>query len=288
MSEFSRERPQEISRREWLKVAATAAVMCVLDCNDGEAQVVDHQVKRALDDPRVSHDLIEFQGGDALIGGYLAHPKKEGSFPAVVVITGSSIRDEYVQNMTAMLAQAGFVGFAPDIFALQKPEMPLEEKRRIFVEQITDERIFADLDAAAAYLAKQPFVRGQKIGTTGFCFGGRCALMYATRNANVAAVVPFYGNLKTPEFAKRTTDPVDVVDRIHAAVQGHYSKDDDEIPLPQLSQFESDLNRNHTEAKFYTYDAPHGFFAYGRSTYNDAAARKSWKRAVEFFHKHLR
>jgi len=46
--------------------------------------------------------------------------------------------------------------------------------------------------------------------------------------------------------------------------------------------------RNHTQAKFYTYDAPHGFFAYGRSTYDDAAARKSWKRAVEFFHEHLR
>src|SRR5262245_48624228 len=154
MSVFSRERPQEISRREWLKVAATAAVMCVLDCNDGEAQVADPAIKRALADPHVSHDLIEFQGGAARIGGYLAHPKKEGSFPAVVVITGSSIRDEYVQNMTAMLAQAGFVGFAPDIFALQKPEMSLEEKRRVFVEQITDDRIFADLDAATVYLAQ--------------------------------------------------------------------------------------------------------------------------------------
>jgi carboxymethylenebutenolidase len=288
MSEFSRERPLKISRREWLKAAATAAVVCVLDCKDGEAQVADHKIKRALDDPRVSHDLIEFQGGDARIGGYLARPKKEGRFPAVMVITGSSIRDEYVQNMACMLAQAGFVGFAPDIFALQKPEMSLEEKRRVFVEQITDDRIFADLDAAAAYLAEQQFVRGPKIGATGFCFGGRCALMYATRNANVGAVVPFYGNLKTPEFAKRTSDPIDVVERIHAAVQGHYSKNDDEIPLPQLSQFESDLIHNHTQAKFYTYDAPHGFFAYGRSTYNDAAARKSWKRAVEFFHEHLR
>src|SRR4029453_17473955 len=111
------------SRREWLKAAATAAVVCVLDCKDGEAQVADHKIKRALDDPRVSHDLIEFQGGDARIGGYLARPKKEGRFPAVMVITGSSIRDEYVQNMACMLAQAGFVGFAPDIFALQKPEM---------------------------------------------------------------------------------------------------------------------------------------------------------------------
>src|SRR5262249_62419377 len=109
-----------------------------------------------------------------------------------------------------------------DIFARQRPEMSADEKRRIFVEQITDERIFADLDAAAAHLARQPFVRGQRIGATGFCFGGRCALMYAARNANVVAVVPFYGNLKTPEFAKRASHPIDVVERIHAAVQGDY------------------------------------------------------------------
>src|SRR5262245_36509485 len=121
MSEVSRGRPGEMSRRQLLKTAAAVAVMCVLDCQEGEAQVANPAIKKALDDPRVSHDLIEFQGGAARIGGYLARPKKDGSFPAVVVITGSSISDEYVQNTTCMLAQAGFVGFAPDIFALQRP-----------------------------------------------------------------------------------------------------------------------------------------------------------------------
>jgi hypothetical protein len=36
---------------------------------------------------------------------------------------------------------------APNIYSLQKETMTAEEKRRVFAEQITDERIFLDLQA---------------------------------------------------------------------------------------------------------------------------------------------
>src|SRR5262249_32818698 len=152
-------------------------------------------------------------------------------------------------------AQAGFVGFAPNIYWLQKDEMSGEEKRRIFADEITDSHIYADLFASLKFLRSQSFVRRGKAGITGFCFGGRCALMFAPRCKDIGAVVPFYGNLKTPEFAKREKDPVDVVREIKAPVQGHYSNADAEIPLSQLKQFEHDLKLHKTKAEFFTYDA---------------------------------
>jgi carboxymethylenebutenolidase len=111
--------------------------------------------------------------------------------------------------------------------------------------------------------------------------------MFATECKDIAAVVPFYGNLKTPEFAKRDKDPVDVVSEIRVPVQGHYSNADAEIPLTQLKQFEHDLKLHKTTADFFTYDAPHGFFAYTRKSYREESAKLAWERTVNFLRKSL-
>jgi carboxymethylenebutenolidase len=103
----------------------------------------------------------------------------------------------------------------------------------------------------------------------------------------IAAVAPFYGNLNTPEFAKRDKDPVDVVSEIKTPVQGHYSNADIEVPLTQLKQFEHDLKLHKATAEFFTYDAPHGFFAYTRKSYREKAAKLAWERTVNFLHKLL-
>jgi carboxymethylenebutenolidase len=277
----------DMSRRALLKGAAAAVTWCVLDCVPAAAQAPAPAIGRALDDPAVSHGPVSFDGGREKIGGYLSHPKKDGRFPAVLVITGSSLADEYIPNTTAMLAKAGFVGFAPDIFALQQNAATPDERRQILADEITDSTIYGDLDAAVRFLRTQAFVNGGKIGATGFCFGGRCALMYATHSRDVGAVAPFYGNLKTPAFAKRSVDPIDVPDKILAPVQGHYARVDDEIPLDQLSRFEAALKLAGARADFYLYDAPHGFFAYNRSTYNEAAARTAWQRTTGFLHREL-
>lgn len=288
MSHSRRYADPKITRRQVLGGLASLAVFCVLDCEPAEAQVVDPKIKKALDDPKVQHSLVEFKGGHETIGGYLARPRAAGKYPVVLVVTGSSISDEYIPNTTALLAQAGFVGFAPDIFALQRNGKSGEEKRQIFADQITDDYLFADLDASIDYLKVQDVVAKGKAGIMGFCFGGRTALMYAGYSDNIAAVAPFYGNLKTPDFAKRPKDPVDIPDRIHAAIQGHYCKKDDEIPLAQLDKFKADLTRGHTSVEIFEYDAPHGFFAYNRPTYDEKAAHDSWNRTVRFFKKKLR
>jgi carboxymethylenebutenolidase len=249
--------------------------------------VAPPEIVKALDDAQVSRGKVSFPSGDSEITAYLSRPKKPGRFPIVIVVTGSSIGDEYVQNLTAMLAQQGFIGIAPDIFSLQKDSMTAEEKRKVFVEEITDERIYRDLQAAIDYLKKQNYAKANRIGITGFCFGGRCALMFAALSKEIDAVVPFYGNLRTPSFANRKQDPLDVIGKLKVPIQGHYAQNDPEIPLDQLRGFEQSLKQQGTRVEFFTYDAPHGFFAYNRSTYNKAAADSSWQRTAEFFRKQL-
>jgi dienelactone hydrolase len=67
---------------------------------------------RVLDDPTVQHGKVTFQSGDKEIDGYLARPKAAGKYPAVLVIAGNRITEEYIPNTCAALAVAGYIGLA--------------------------------------------------------------------------------------------------------------------------------------------------------------------------------
>jgi carboxymethylenebutenolidase len=242
---------------------------------------------RALEDGHIVHGKVKVASGGGEIDAYLARPDRPGKLPLVIVVAGGSIEEEYIANTTALLAQHGIVGVAPDIFSLQKPAMTADEKRAVFAEQITDERIFGDLQAAVDHLRPEPFFDPARIGIMGFCFGGRCALMFAAASPAIRAVVSFYGNLRTPRFANRTIDPLDVLDVITVPVQGHYAEDDPEIPADQRARFANALKAHGTPVEIFTYPARHGFFAYTRPSYDASASRTSWQRTAAFFAKTL-
>ena len=288
MSNFSETENSAYSRRDFIKTASVLAGVCLLNCDAlGQETVITSYVS-AVDDENIISEKIRFKSGNNEIEGFLSRPKKKGRYPIIVVVSGSTYDDAYIQDMTAKFAEADLVGISPNIFSLQKETMTAEEKRKVFAEQMTDENIFQDIQAAIDYLSSQKFVKKKKIGITGFCFGGRCALMFAAQNNEVDAVAPFYGNLKTPAFANRKKDPVDIVNQIKVPIQGHYAENDNEIPLDQLKQFEAALKKQGTEVEIFTYNAPHGFFANNRKSYNAEAAQLSWQRVIDFFTKKLK
>ena len=288
MTKFSEYSGSDITRREFLSRTVVVGGFCIIDCSiEATQQTEPANIEKALNDKNVIHGTVSFKSGSGEIAAYIGRPASKGRFPVVIVVTGSSIADESIRNETASLAQNGFVGIAPDIYSLQKQEMTLEEKRKVLAEQITDDNIFQDIQASIDYVKLQQFATS-RVGITGFCFGGRCALMFTATHPNeIHAVVPFYGNLKTPAFANRKQDPIDVVNKIKAPVQGHYAEIDREIPIDQLKAFTASLKKNGVHTEVFTYDAPHGFFPYNQPTYNQAAANLSWKRTIGFFKKYL-
>jgi len=48
---------------------------------------------RVLDDPAVRHGKVAFKRGDKEIDGYLARPKAEGKYHAVLVVAGNLLTD---------------------------------------------------------------------------------------------------------------------------------------------------------------------------------------------------
>ena len=278
----------KFTRRDFLCGAASMIAGASMLNPEGLSQQTSAPVIKALDDPNITHGKVTFKSGAGTIDGYLSRPKAKGRYPVVIVVAGNTISEEYIRNTTAILARSGFVGLAPNIFSLQTDSMSVEEKRKIFTTQITDEHVFRDIQAGIDYLKRQSFVKRERVGITGFCFGGRIALMFAARSKEIDAVVPFYGNLRLPPEFNRPVNPFDIVSEIKAPVQGHYALTDAGIPQSDVKKFFEILQAQGTRAELYNYEAEHGFFAYTRPTYNAEAAKLAQNRMLEFFRQHLK
>src|SRR5687768_18504654 len=148
-------------RRTFLAGAATALVgLSALKAEAQNLPTKEQIVTRVLDDPNIQHGKVVFKhGGKVTIDGYLARPKTEGIYPAVIVIAGNVITEEYIPNTCAALAVAGFVGLAPNIFhppigTPQRFDAPREDHAGH-----SDNDALIDINIGIDYLRRQPFVR---------------------------------------------------------------------------------------------------------------------------------
>ena len=234
---------------------------------------------RVLDDPRVLHGPVTFtHNGQPTIGGFLARPRAEGVYPAVLVIAGNRIGEEYISNTCAALALAGFVGLAPDIFHMIPDNVSSLAEMRAASAHHTDNDVLADVQNGIDYLRTQPFVRPTGFGAVGFCFGGRIAMLLGARSREVDAVVPYHPGAVTAAEVARLSVPV----QIHCGTADH------NVPLAQVQALEAMLTTQHTPTELFLYEgADHGFLAYTRPTYNAAAGALSWERSVAFLRRHL-
>jgi len=235
---------------------------------------------RVLDDPKVQHGRVVFKhNGLDTIDGYLARPKAEGVYPAVLVIAGNKITEEYIPNTCAALALAGFVGLAPNIFhTLPASTLTPAESRKALASH-TDFDVLEDIDAGADYLRGQNFVKTGGMAVLGFCYGGRMAMLYGARAREIEAVVAFHPGVMKAEEIKRLNVPVQI----------HHGTADQAVSVAESQKVEKILKAQHTPVELFLYEgANHGFLAYTRPSYKPDAAKLAWTRAAEFLHKHLR
>jgi len=235
---------------------------------------------RVLDDPRAVHGPVTFtHNGQPGIGGYLARPRAEGIYPAVIVIAGNRISEEYISNTCAALALAGYVGLAPDIFHFLPDSAQTMEAMRAAGANHSDGDVMNDLQAGIECLRAQPFVRKAIFAALGFCYGGRMAMLLGARSREIDAVVAYHpGAVTAAEIA-----------RLSVPVQIHCGTADRNVPLAQVQALEAMLRAQHTPVELHLYPgADHGFLAYTRPPrYDPMAGALSWERTTAFLHRNL-
>jgi len=142
MSSAEEQNKENLTRRDFLCGAAAIVAGVSMLGSEVMNQQSNVPVVKALDNPNITHGKVTFKSGTDTIDGYLSRPKAEGRYPIVIVVAGNRISEEYIPNTTAILAQGGFVGLAPNIFSLQTDSMSAEEKRRIATTEITTSMFF--------------------------------------------------------------------------------------------------------------------------------------------------
>jgi carboxymethylenebutenolidase len=217
-------------------------------------------------------------GGKETFDGFLARPKAAGQYPAVLVVAGNRITEEYIPNTCAALAVAGLVGLAPNVFH----PLPAQARSREEVQQAlkdhTEDDVIADVQAGADYLRATPFVRPGGFGVVGFCFGGRIALRWAARSLEADAVVPFHPGVASAEELAR----------LRAPVQVHHGSADRSVDVAKSRELAQALRGKGKAVELFVYEgADHGFLAYTRPAYRPDDAKVAWGRAIDFLRKHL-
>lgn len=273
-----------ISRREFIQrgAALTGALAAATALVDALTPSLSYAAQVDPNDPGLESGEVKYPSTDgASISGYLTRPKKAGRGPAIIVIHQQTGINDYIRDVARRLAKAGYVALAPDLLSRQggTASLPTPASRAAGIGKLDEETLTKDLTGAVNYLKGQSFVRANRIGVVGFCWGGGNVLLIATRNRDLAASVVFYGD---------NPSNLDDVKNIAGPVLGLYGEEDKRITsaVPKLAEAMKKHGKSF-EYKVYP-GAKHAFHEDSRpERYHAEAAKDAWNRALEFFKKQL-
>ncbi len=248
-------------------LAAAMALLPMLELNYANAATV------AVDDKDIITEDIEYDGDGYAMKAYLARPRSDKKFGAVMVIHENRGLNEHIKDVTRRLAKAGFLAIAPDALSAAGGTPPDEEQARSMFGSLDADKNLNSFVKGIDYLANHASSNG-KTGTVGFCWGGAMANQLAVHVPVLKAAVPFYG--RQPELAD--------VPKIKARLQLHYGEKDERINAG-IPAFEEALKKNKIPYELFIYpDTQHAFHNDTAPTrYNAAAAKLAWERTLKLF-----
>jgi carboxymethylenebutenolidase len=234
---------------------------------------------------------IEGDGGDE-ITAYLAHPLEESSVGSVVVIHHMPGYDVGSKEIARRFATLGYAAICPNLHHRDAPGADPDDAAAASraAGGVPDDRFLGDVQGALDHLRARQGSNG-KVGTIGFCSGGRQSVLAACR-LPVDAAVDCYGAFVVgtpPEGFPLQVGPLyDMLPDLRCPLLGLFGNED-KYPSPeQVDELDRLLTENGKEHEFHRYeDAGHAFFAVDRPSYRPAAAVDGWQRIGDFFASHL-
>lgn len=226
---------------------------------------------------------IPVAGGE--LPAYWARPAGKTGLPVVLVVQEIFGVHEHIKDVCRRLAKLGYLAVAPELYARQGDPSKVADIPSLIkdiVSKVPDAQVMADLDATAAWAAKNG--GGGKLGITGFCWGGRIVMMYAAHNPKLAAGVAWYGPVARAYHPGDKT-ALEVSGNIKAPILGLFGGADGGIPNDTVEKMRDSLKAaGNATSEFVIYpDTPHAFHADYRPSYRKEAAEDGWKRLADWF-----
>jgi carboxymethylenebutenolidase len=213
------------------------------------------------------------------VPGYLSDPIGDAPWPGLIVIQEWWGLDMQTISIADRFAAAGYLAFAPDLFHGELAQLGDGQTASELTQKYgpgAPEELQEVYDA----LINQSDCTG-KVGSVGFCFGGRMSLALGLRRP-LDAVCTFYGGGMQQLF--------DQLGALKSPVLGLYGDQDVSIPTGTIEQFDKLLDQVGVEHEVIVYpNAGHAFFRdRDPNAYRPEAAKDAWERATKFFAKNLR
>ena len=221
---------------------------------------------------------ITYPGMKGEMKAYVARPKKEGKYAAVMVIHENRGLNPHIEDVARRAANAGYLAIAPDALSpLGGTPTDTDQARELFSKLDTKENLQNFINGFN-YLKSRKDCNGS-IGCMGFCWGGALVNQLAVNVPDLKAAVAFYG---------RQPEPVDVP-KIKSPIQLHYGGLDERINAG-IPAYEEALKKAGIKYELYIYEGANHAFHNDTSTarYNEAAAKLAWQRTMDFYSKYLK
>jgi carboxymethylenebutenolidase len=212
------------------------------------------------------------------VSGHLARPAGSGPWPALVVIQEWWGLDQQTRSIADRFAGVGYLSFAPDLFHGELAQLGDGEKAMALTQKYSPGAV-AELQAVYDALKAHPDCSG-KVGSVGFCFGGRMSLALGLARP-LDAVCTFYGGGMQQLF--------DRLGDLKAPMLGLFGDADQSIPVGTVEQFDKLLDRIGVEHEIKVYpNSGHAFFRdTDPNVYRPEAAKDAWERVTKFLAKNL-
>jgi carboxymethylenebutenolidase len=270
----------QVCRRKFIKklsllAGSTTAAMALMPWLEKRSV---YAATAADDDPSLYTEFITYPGETGDIRAFLARPKEDKKFPAVIVIHENRGLVPHILDVNRRMAREGFLALAPDgLSPLGGTPENDDDKARSMIGELDAEKTVKNFVAAVKYLKTHPLSTG-KVGCTGFCWGGAITNQVAVNAPDLDAAVPYYGRQPASED----------VPRIKAPVMAHYAGEDERINVG-IGAFEEALKKTSIEYHIFIYEGTQHAFNNDSNPerYNEDAARLAWQRTIDFFKEKL-
>ncbi len=197
---------------------------------------------------------------------------------------------EHPKSVTERLAKAGYAAVAMDVFGEGKLTTDAA-MANMWMEQVLADQdmLMARCQLILNDFSDQMGVNGDNLGAIGFCFGGKVVLDMAREGMPLKAVATFHGNLSPKQPADK---------QFTAKVLVAHGRADSMVTMDAVEAFKKEMDAADVDYTVDVYDdAKHGFTnpqADKRASdnnadlgYNEAAAKQSWDKMMDFMQANL-
>ena len=278
-----------LTRREMLKVGGSAAAAA------GYALSVETVLAQAI-----KTDTQGIVAGDQVIkvGShnmtvYEARPASGTNHPIVLVVSEIWGAHEYIRDCARRFAKEGYYAVAPEFFQREGDVKSIPNVQDVLkiVLAVPRQQMLGDAAATVDFAKGRPNVRKDRVGVTGWCWGGSTTIQIAAASPDMKAAVAWYGPPARP-YKDPAGDKTgfDVAKDIKAPFLGLFGETD-QNPKPEDAKRFGELLKQagNPNVEIVVYPgAGHGFHADYRPSYNAAAAADAWKRCTNWFEKYLK